>query len=92
MASAESVLSRTDAVSSAASEFWQRPLDTALADAGSDNSGLTSAEAERRLVQYGANNAAAPPAAPSMASVRGPLQKSLDHHPAGSECPVSGNW
>ena len=60
IASAESVLPRTDAVSSAALRFWQQTLDTALADAGSCISGLTTAEAERRLVQYGANNTAAP--------------------------------
>jgi len=50
---------------SAAPPFWNHPLATALADAGSGDAGLDTAEAERRLSRFGPNNAAAPRRAPA---------------------------
>jgi Mg2+-importing ATPase len=40
--------------------FWNRPLAAAFTDFGTSAGGLTTAEAERRLQQYGPNDATAP--------------------------------
>jgi hypothetical protein len=40
--------------------FWNQPLAAALTDFGTSAEGLVSAEAERRLQQYGRNDATGP--------------------------------